>query len=64
METGLVVMPGNVQALKNGIGRLLNDKRLRKKLGESSKRFVIKNCTQKMAAEKHMKLFESLKAGV
>ncbi len=60
MKTGLVVMPRNMQALRNDIQSLVDDPALRKKLGENAVKFVSENCTQKMAARKHMDIFSKL----
>ena len=60
METGLVVASKSVMSLRNAIEALIHDRRLRKRLGENSADFVRKNCTQRMAAEKHMEMFRRI----
>ncbi len=60
MKTGLIVNPGDPRALLKALEILAKDPGLRKRLGASARKFVLDNCTQKMAAEKHKKLFESL----
>lgn len=58
--TGLVVKPQDVKALQNAIDELIENKSLAKKLGENAKAFVLKNCTQEIAARKHFELFSKL----
>ena len=60
MENGIVVKPGSCDELRKGIEKILKDRRLREKLGASARKFVEKNCTQKKAAESHMKMFREV----
>ncbi|MBN1896590.1 MAG: glycosyltransferase family 4 protein [Candidatus Aenigmarchaeota archaeon] len=60
METGMVVSPGNEMALRNDIEALMENIILRKKIGENAAGFTRKNCTQKGAADAHMKLFTDM----
>ncbi len=57
MKTGLVVRPADPFALRKDIEALMKDEGLRKRLGGSARDFVLRHCTQKMAAESHMRLF-------
>jgi len=60
MKTGLVVQPKNPEALSEAINILIRDESLRKRLGANARKFVGDNCTQKMAAGKHMAVFSGL----
>lgn len=60
MKTGLVVRPADSFALKNDIQALMKDKNLRKRIGENARGFVMRNCTQKMAAGRHLTLFKKV----
>ena len=59
-KTGLIVKPGDSDALSRSVQNLVNDKSLREKLGKNARRFVLDNCTQKKAAEKHIQLFRRI----
>ena len=63
MRTGVVVRPGRPELLAKAISMLARDPPLRKRLGEAARKFVMENCTQRMAAEKHCALFRRLGVG-
>jgi glycosyltransferase involved in cell wall biosynthesis len=60
MKTGLVVQSKNAEALSEAINILIRDESLRKRLGGNARKFVEDNCTQKMAARKHVAVFSGL----
>jgi len=62
-KTGLVVPPGDAEALRKAIEKLMKDSKLRKKLGENAAKFVKYNCTTQKAARAHMEVFEGVLGG-
>jgi glycosyltransferase involved in cell wall biosynthesis len=60
MKTGAVVEPKNPEALKEAIQVLMSNKNLRAQLGSNARKFVEENCTQEMAAKRHMEVFGQL----
>jgi len=61
-ETGLLVAPEDAAALAEAIGRLLDDERLRNRLGTAARRFVVGEHDSTAAAERLERFFESMSA--
>ena len=59
-ETGILVPPGDVQALGVAISRLLDDTKLRAKLGEAGRQRMQKEFSIATMAAKHVELYGSL----
>jgi glycosyltransferase involved in cell wall biosynthesis len=59
-KTGLVVRAGDAKDLSSALKKLWGDAALRRALGENARRFARGNCTQELAAEKHMELFRDI----
>jgi len=59
-NTGIVVEPGNAEALERAIEKLLLNPQLRKKLGQNAAKFVKENCTTDKAARAHMHVFREV----
>ncbi|MBN1345058.1 MAG: glycosyltransferase family 4 protein [Phycisphaerae bacterium] len=62
--TGLLVPPGNADALAGAIGRLIEDPSLRDRLGQAARRQVEQEFSVSAVAEKYQALHESLAAGI
>ncbi|HLN88468.1 MAG TPA: glycosyltransferase family 4 protein, partial [Candidatus Binatia bacterium] len=56
-ETGLLVKRGSLGELEDALLRLLSDKPLREKMGASGRRFVSKNFTWDICADKMLKVY-------
>lgn len=56
-ETTLFVEPGNINQLAKGILRLVDDKKLAKRLGKKAREEVIKNFTWQKNAERVISLY-------
>ena len=56
-QTGLLVEPGNTQALSNAITRLLRDTDLRVRLGSAGREHVCRHYTWKTIAKQFMSIF-------
>lgn len=50
LETGILIEPGDVSGLSNGILSLKNDDVLRKRLSENGRRWVLDNFDERQAA--------------
>jgi glycosyltransferase involved in cell wall biosynthesis len=59
-KTGLVVRAGDEKALASALGKLWGDATLRAALGKNARKFTLANCTQELAAQKHMELFRDI----
>ncbi len=59
-ETGLLVPPNDVEALREGLRRLMTDAELRQRLGEGGKRFAEENLAWDAIAEKHADFYKEL----
>ncbi len=59
-ETGLLVPPNDVKALREGLRRLITDSELRKRLGEAGKRFAEENLGWDAIAQKHADFYKEL----
>lgn len=59
-KTALVVPPKDPAALAKAINRLLKDKNLRKRIGESAKRHVLEGFSWQRAADAYVKLANSM----
>jgi glycosyltransferase involved in cell wall biosynthesis len=62
-ETGLEVPLRDVPALAQALDRLSHDPGLRKKMGEAGRKRVASRFTQTAMAEKHIDLYERIRAG-
>lgn len=62
-KTAILVEPGNVDALVNGILKLAKDKNLREKLGKSARKEVIKNYTWRQHTKRILNKLELLSVG-
>ncbi|RLJ08207.1 MAG: hypothetical protein DRP13_02695 [Candidatus Aenigmatarchaeota archaeon] len=62
METGIVVPPKNPEAIAEGIRILLENPKLREKIGKKAREFVERNCYPWIAAKKHMEVFREVSA--
>lgn len=60
MKTGLVVPAKDPEKLAKAMDMLIRKPTMRKELGRNAREFVRSHCTQKMAAESHMRLFRRL----
>ena len=59
-ETGLLVPPEDAGALRQAIARLMNDARLRTRLGQAGKKRMQNDFSIATMAEKHIALYESV----
>jgi glycosyltransferase involved in cell wall biosynthesis len=57
-KTGLLIKPGDVNALEEAMKLLLTDEELARKLGESAYERVMSNFTWERAALKFLKMYE------
>jgi glycosyltransferase involved in cell wall biosynthesis len=59
-ETGFLVNKGNSLELANALLRLLSDRALREKMGESGRKFVTENFTWDICAERMLKIYQEV----
>ena len=57
---GLTVLPGDADSLASAIGRILNDRTLRKQMGEASRRIAVNEYSLGLQANRYAKLYEDL----
>jgi glycosyltransferase involved in cell wall biosynthesis len=59
-ETGLLVPPKDVQALKIAILKLLNDSSLRARLGNAGEALIKRNHSRDRMAQNYLQLYEQI----
>lgn len=59
-ETGLLVKPGEVESLTEAMLKLGLDQVLRKKMGQAGRRYIIKNFSYQIVAEKFYEFFKEI----
>jgi len=62
-ETGIIVPHTDSRAISDALKLLAKNRGLRERLGKNAKKFVEENCTQEIAARKHLDLFRKLVPG-
>ncbi len=58
-KSGILVNPGNVPELKDALGKLINDGRLRKKIGKNGRKRVLEKYDGKVIARQIKDVYES-----
>jgi glycosyltransferase involved in cell wall biosynthesis len=59
-ETGFLVAPGDVDALRDRLGRILSDRRLAARLGDAARQLVLGRFTWRRCAERCLAAYEEL----
>jgi glycosyltransferase involved in cell wall biosynthesis len=57
-ETGLLVPPGDVEALRKALRRLLDDERLRRHFGDAGRARIAQHFTWKRFADETLRAYE------
>lgn len=62
-ETGLLVPPGDADALAQGLLRLLRDRELAERMGSTGRRFALTNFSDAMLVDGFVRLYQALGSG-